>query len=395
MNFIPNEIEEQYINIIDNSTHGELVLIRMTPTMLNKSIIDASRPFRMLVKENLKIDYDNMKQGIENGLKSEVHILIDGELQTRTISYYKPKTKKGDPRFWISKLNNIINTFDMLLLTVWRNRLYAIPLIGNFEKFSKALKSIFQIDKAALPEAIKELEEHIREIYQSGWIKTLRGGDTGIGKTFESLLNIEENNKKEPDYKGIEIKCSRENSSTLQTLFSKTPNYAKLQNKRKDLVIDYGYWDSTKERYALYVTINAMAENSKGWKLFCNDEREEVHVLKDGKLIVYYEYKILQDSLALKHKQTIFVKALSKNRKNKNDSNELFLYESAFYCEESSFINFLSLLSEGKISLDFAIHHDPSTSKTRDHGFLWRIKKSYIPLLFKKQIKLCIKDKDC
>jgi len=395
LNFTPNETEEQYINILDDSTHGEIVLIRMTPTMLKKSIIDANHPFRLLLKENLEIDYANMKQGIENGLKSVVYVLIDGELQTRAISYYKPKTKKGDPRFWISKLNNNINAFDMLLLTVWENKLYAIPLIGEFEKFSKSLKNIFQIDKDSLPEAIKELQEYIQDIYQDGWIKTLRGGDTGVGKTFESLLNIEENSKKEPDYKGVEIKCSRKSSSTLQTLFSKTPNYAKLQNKRKELVVNYGYWDDEKQRHSLYITINTIDENSKGWKLLLDSSEEKIHVLKDGKKIVYYDYKVLQESLELKHKQTLFVKALSKNRKIKNDTNELFLYESAFYCEKSSFINFLSLLNEGKISLDFAIHYNPSTGKTRDHGFLWRIKKEYIPLLFKKQIRLCIKDTDC
>ena len=52
-------------------------------------------------------------------------------------------------------------------------------------------------------------------------------------------------------------------------------------------------------------------------------------------------------------------------------------------------------MEEGKISLDFAIHHDPETGKTRDHGFLWRIGKDSIPLLFKKKISLCIKDTDC
>ena len=395
MNFTANETEEQFIKTLDNSSHGEIVLIRMTPTMLKKSIIDANHTLRLLLKENLDIDYANMAQGVEHGLKDEVSLLLDGELHPRTISYYRPKTKKGDPRFWISKLNNDMKAFDMLLLTVWENKLYTIPLIGDLENFSKSLKKIFQIDKDSLPLEVKELQEYIRDIYQKGWIKTLRAGDTGIGKTFESLLNIKENNKKEPDYKGVEIKCSRQSTSTLQTLFSKTPNYANLKNKRKDLVVNHGYWDSTKERHALYLTLHTLSENSKGWRLFCDNEQEEIHILKDGKKIVYYEYQVLKESLSQKHKQTLFVKALSKNRKLKNDPNELFLYESAFYCEESSFINFLSLLSEGKISLDFTIHHDPNTGKTRDHGFLWRIKKEYIPLLFKKQIKLCVKDGDC
>jgi len=74
---------------------------------------------------------------------------------------------------------------------------------------------------------------------------------------------------------------------------------------------------------------------------------------------------------------------------------EQFLYDAAYYCEDSSFTNFIRLLEEGKISLDLAIHHDPTTGKTRDHGFLWRIDREYISSLFKKQVKLCIKDDDC
>lgn len=395
MTFIPNETEEQYINILDDSTHGEIVLIRMTPTMLKKSIMDASHPFRLLLKENLGIDYTVMPRGAKNGLKGEVELLINGELHTRTISYYRPETKKGDPRFWISRLHNELNAFDMLLLTVWEGKLYALPLIGDIDVFTEALKKIFYVDIDTLPEAILEIQTYIKDIYQTGWIKTQRAGDTGVGYTFESLIGIEANSSKEPDYKGVEIKCSRQHASTLQTLFSKTPNYADLPNKRKDLVVNHGYWDADKNRYALYMTIKALEENSKGWKLNFDYDQERIYVVKDGKNIVYYEYQILQDALAQKHKSTVFIKASSKQRKKKNDPDELFLYEAAYYCEDSSFINFIALMEEGKISLDFAIHHDPQTGKTRDHGFLWRIGKEYIPLLFKRQIKLCIKDTDC
>lgn len=395
MVFIPDEIEEQYIDILENSTHGEIVLIRMTPTMLNKSIIDASHPLRLLLQENFNLNFNLMGRGRENGITSEIELLINGQFETRVISFYRPQSKNGDPRFWISRLHNNINAFDMLLLTVWNNRLYAIPLIGDIYQFENALKEVFFVNQNELPIAVTELQTYIQDIYKTGWIQTQKPGDTGVGYTFESLIGIEANSSKEPDYKGIEIKCSRGKSSTLQTLFSKTPNYADLENKRKDLVINNGYWDSIRSRYALYITIKASEINSKGWQLVLDDKSERIYVCQDGKAVVYYEYNILKNSLASKHKQTIFIKASSKNRNTKNDYNELFLYDSAYYCEESSFINFISLIEEGKISLDFAIHHNPETGKTRDHGFLWRIGKDYIPLLFKKQIKLRIKDEDC
>lgn len=394
MIFTATDNEQQYIDILENSTHNEFVLIRMTPTMLKKSIIDASEPFRMLLKENLGIDYKIMRQGRQNGLSKEVEILADGNFTTRKISYYRPETKKGDPRFWISLLNKVVTAFDLLLLTVWEGKLYAIPLSGDINDFKNRINTIFKVDLNQLPEAVLELQQKTKDIFNQGWIKTLRGGDTGVGYTFESLLGIEANSNKAPDYKGIELKCSRQNNTTLQTLFAKTPNYAELTNNRTSLVKDYGYWDNENKRYALYITINAIQENSKGWKIVLDSEEEKLFITKEGKKIVFYDYNTLRESLAEKHKQTIFIKALSTNRNSKNDPNETFLYESAIYCEESSFISFISLIEEGKISLDFAIHHNPQTGKTRDHGFLWRIGKQYIPMLFKKQIKLGIKNTD-
>jgi len=392
MTFTPNEAEEKYIEVLENSNHGEFVLIRMTPTMLAKSIIDASHPLRLLLKENVGIDYVTMGRGAENGLKEEVELLLNGELSTRAISYYRPQTKKGDPRFWISKLHKEIKPFDMLLLTVWEGTLYALPLVGDIEVFEETLKKIFCIDTDTLPQAVLEIQGMIKDLNNSGWVKTLRAGDTGVGYTFETINNIEENSSKEPDYKGVEIKCSRLGTSTLQTLFSRTPNYSDLPNKRKDLVVNYGYWDDVKKRYALYMTIKVNDENSKGWKLEFDYEQERIYVLKNGVKVVYYEYTSLQDALSQKHKQTVFIKVQSQNRKKKNDPNEEFLYESAFYCEDSSFINFIALMEEGKVSLDFAIHHNPETGKTRDHGFLWRIGKEFIPLLFKRQVQLTIQD---
>ena len=159
-------------------------------------------------------------------------------------------------------LKKTLEPFDLLLLTVWNTKLYAIPLKGDIKEFQKILGSIFRVDYESLPEAVLELQEKTKDLFHRGYIKTLRGGDTGVGFTLETLFGIEANSSKEPDYKGVEIKCSRHNNTTLQTLFAKTPNYAELSNKRTSLVKDYGYWDDDKKRYALYITINTMQENS-------------------------------------------------------------------------------------------------------------------------------------
>ena len=47
-------------------------------------------------------------------------------------------------------------------------------------------------------------------IKQLGWIKSMRKGPTGVGYTFEELLNKKEDHLPLPDYKGIEIKTNME-----------------------------------------------------------------------------------------------------------------------------------------------------------------------------------------
>ena len=58
----------------------------------------------------------------------------------------------------------------------------------------------------------KLLIDEIKNIYKEGWTKTLRNGDTGIGFTLETKLNIKANSSKKPDFMGIEIKAFRKRS---------------------------------------------------------------------------------------------------------------------------------------------------------------------------------------
>ena len=56
---------------------------------------------------------------------------------------------------------------------------------------------------------IKNLYSRFEDIKKMGWVKSLRKGDTGIGKTFEELLGKTEENFEFPDFEGIEIKTKR------------------------------------------------------------------------------------------------------------------------------------------------------------------------------------------
>lgn len=71
---------------------------------------------------------------------------------------------------------------------------------------------------------IYTLEDFIREyrkIKEMGWIRTHRAGPTGVGKTLEDLLGIEENNHDAPDFGEYELKSCRVNSQSMLTMFTK------------------------------------------------------------------------------------------------------------------------------------------------------------------------------
>ena len=69
-----------------------------------------------------------------------------------------------------------------------------------------------------------ELVDGIKELKKRGFIKTHRSGNTGIGKTLEDELGIEENNFPGPDGITTELKSARKNSKSMLTLFTKSPD---------------------------------------------------------------------------------------------------------------------------------------------------------------------------
>jgi len=78
------------------------------------------------------------------------------------------------------------------------------------------------------------LPGELAKLKDKGWIRSIRKGDTGIGKTVEELLGIEENNQGRPDctYQGkeVEIKCHRMNSNAMITLFTLEPETRHLND---------------------------------------------------------------------------------------------------------------------------------------------------------------------
>ena len=79
---------------------------------------------------------------------------------------------------------------------------------------------------------IEKLKSEFYRIKNLNYVKNTRpkNKDGGIGNTFEDLLGVEENNKKEADFEGVEIKSQRYLNKSYISLFTKSPDYPNRAN---------------------------------------------------------------------------------------------------------------------------------------------------------------------
>ena len=95
--FKPTVDELHFLKNIKSQLESDFTCFRLTKTMLEKSIIDASYPIRNILKGNKILDFAEIGQGEKIYLDC---VLIDKrDIHKITSSFYRPKTKKGDPRF--------------------------------------------------------------------------------------------------------------------------------------------------------------------------------------------------------------------------------------------------------------------------------------------------------
>src|SRR5215212_10153024 len=105
----------------------------------------------------------------------------------------------------------------------------------------------------------QELVDGLKVLKSQGYITTHRAGHTGIGKTLEDLLGIDENNFPSPNGIRTESKSARKISKSMLTLFTKSPLPARSNSA---LLQNYGYPSKRgNEKKELHTTVNALEFN--------------------------------------------------------------------------------------------------------------------------------------
>ena len=217
-----------------------------------------------------------------------------------------------------------------------------------------------------LPEI--DLPKAIEELSKEGWIESLREGDTGIGKTIETMLNIPENNIGEPDciYKGLEIelKSHRAHSKAMLTLFTLEAGVRNLNDV--ELMKKYGYTDK-KGRQALKVTLPSKQFSPQGLIVKSDTENKKLKII-DKNNDELWIWSLPNIKLKLHNLCVIYAETKKENDK------EYFKIVRAMLAINLKEDCFFKLVDEGIIKIDLRMH-TKENGTSRNHGTGFRLSR--------------------
>lgn len=234
--------------------------------------------------------------------------------------------------------------------------------------------------------------KEFKRIKKLGFLKSRRKSNTGIGKTFEDYIGVEENNINKPDFAGYEIKAHREISSSFITLFTKAPSFPKCANAY--IRDTYGNpYESLPNLKTIHTSLFATQANSYmnkyGFQLINNRTEKKIYIgvysLKSRKLIdcsCGYTYEALKKVLNKKLKNLFYVIADTKTEANGKES---FHFIKASIYEKPSFAKFLNMIDKGLIMYDIRIGSyktGKNMGKVHDHGSGFRIMEKNLCKLY-------------
>lgn len=249
------------------------------------------------------------------------------------------------------------------------------------------------VEELSNNEIITIFHKDFLRIKQMGFVKSNRSHNTGIGKTFEDLIGVKENNFQLVDYMDfLELKSQRDYTGSMLTLFTKSPDHPANANTflRETFGVPDG--DSPKMKI-LHTTISGARfntlKNRFGFKLDVDKEEQKIYIrvkkIDDDSIVsdkIYYNFETLRQIVEQKCQNIAYISAESKIQ----DGQEFFKYQSAVLLTGLTFEKFIEAVKQGLILYDIRIgvyKTGKNLGKTHDHGSGFRIKKVDIEKVFK------------
>jgi hypothetical protein len=231
--------------------------------------------------------------------------------------------------------------------------------------------------------SIKKIKTEFLRIKNLGFVPNEKSenNDSAIGATFEKYLGVKENNSKDADFQGWEIKTKKQFSKTATSLFSLKPSYPKggdryMLNKFGEP--DEDFPNATNLNTSIYCNKEKQYYKNLFYKLKLGDDRITLIVKDKNKKLfdnnVYWLFSDIRKS-AKKLRNTAIVNA----EKKEVDGKSQFKYIEIKALINCNFDRLIEYFTSGL----FYYEHRWSPDKTGDrkgknhnHGGGFRIKKS-------------------
>jgi len=385
------EVEKKRLELL-TAASVDVTLIQPTATGLKKSILDATAPVRNFLRGHDLHDYSLQGLGAtEHGVAIEAVLLWeDAEIHSRA-SLYRPKTKNGDPRIWFSKLPHYSQPDDMIALTANEGKIYAINLTRVAvetvldRRHTGPLRILLDEMHEDASTIAQELLAKLRAIASSGLVPSVmdQRADTAIGRTLETALGIAINSRREPDYKGIELKSYRratgKSRENRKTLFAKVPNWKESKFKSSREILDaFGY--PRGDDFKLYCTLSTQNTNSQGLTFRLDEKAGHLNEHSSNEDIGAFATWVLADlrqSLAEKHNETFWVGA----KVETIEEHDHFDFRDVIHTRKPILSQFDILLEQGEITMDHLIKRN-ARGRVSEKGPLFKINASALGMLF-------------
>lgn len=407
MIFAPYVDESLVINSIRKVRNDDYVLLRLTPTMIEKNNLDANEFFREMLCNHNIVDYEVLEHGGDKGIEFPSKMILAGKTESVKLKFYRVNNARGDRRFSIETIkrksrDGILNDGDLLYISVYTDdngeaAIFIINLTQNVPS-EEEIRAAVGLDP--ITQKFNEIKPRLKEIIQGEFYDNSKGGGEAVpkdvGDTLESLLKVETNNQPGADLDGL-IELKTKSAKTLDTLFTLRPRFEGTpvevfepndRSRVSAFARMYGY-DSDKHPgcSSLYITIGSAdyPQNGQGFFLEVDEANAKVCLMKRSQdtekatETAYWLFEDLKKQLQEKHPSTLWFKA---EKRTCGDMVQ-FKYTDIEFSRTPQFMTFLSLIKAGIVTYDWRGYTSKEGKYTgKNHGNAWRIKPAEKAALF-------------
>ncbi len=224
---------------------------------------------------------------------------------------------------------------------------------------------------------LSEFKTKFQSIKSSGFIKSHRKGNTGVGHTLEQELGLTENCISGPDLSGNELKAARKGAGGKQTLFTKEGDWVVSQ---KDYIETYGFPHTSK--IGEMSGQSTVTKNPNKHGLFIKTTDDYCAVMHGSTIIVKWDWDTLVNQFAKKFPACVKVFADVEKR----DGVEYFHYNEAYRYIGTDKNLFRTAIENDTIAIDIRMRTQKTIGKgIRNRGTAFRMNHGKMEELFVKE----------